>query len=1094
MLIRGWLLPCWYGLAVAVCFLGVTQTSAQQPGEDAAREALEAAGLADRFENNLPQPNQDLAFQDVAPPLAYRVAQQAFFRGEITRAIAILNQLERDAASTSTMRHLLGRISIRTLLGECHLQAGDLAAAAEHYDTAIQVIVANPTFLSGIQWRVLTSPPSDIPRRRSVGTSRQIEDDFNRLMEAPNELVRTNLDLWPSAERVPLVRLRRYLMAGVPAGNWFISEDLPENIDQLRGLDIAEVLRQLSLAAYRMRWLRGRAFVLQNPVGQQLLAATVPPGVLGSDQRFHAAGTLVAASRVAVRYHAGDDSDIQLVEPLDQISGGFHVLTPIARLTRLRSLSNRWMTHRQIANQEMRLREGLPAVVLPSRQDLVEFVETAVSTSEVSFALGQFQLAVECFELALDELDRWEDIESLALALERDLVTRSEILRRQTPAIAYQLRVFAARAALLANRPAAAGNHLSMSERFRRARRLDLPHSAAVANWLQLQVDVQRTVGLARLDPEGDDAKNLQTLKELQRRRIVREELLEQTRRFASGMQTSDPSAEVRSITHPLAFRFWELQLPNQNRVPAATRSQRYQSHWRESLAGQDLTAFDQFCFELDRQSWTGLGVRLAVAAGEAERVAVRMDEQQSASARNTLGELPGTTDLRCALRQVLRNKELSLEDFFPNQADLNKELQALAPAMQLNPRVLGLDAAILHERLQGQLSSLASNQALLPRVEPPPIPERNERPDWSVLPANMAIVSFQVDDDNVVGTLVHRNQASHWQVRSATELRQQCERWLATILSLPTTVDEIENKAQRLRTQQMELELTQRLFPPLCGIDHPGIQHVIVVPSGFLWQLPFEELVIRHDANDQTQRWRDRGTVAYAHTLGTAMSVATSPSQDFVPEDSDPVARWDASQSGVSPSLNDPPSETVSAGPIATWGDSVWWGSISQNSLVPPEASVPLASQGERATSRGVHAWDQRLGQVGQVGLHGWVDLSSKYPPFEKVSQILRPEIQNHLFVQASRLHAAGLEDLVMPRLPAMQEASDLLVEELSMELGQVRFREAWERSLEILRVSEFTFPEGVNLVPLTNAAGGMAGNHPRVQLPYIHLPFSGL
>ncbi|WDQ19154.1 hypothetical protein [Rhodopirellula sp. P2] len=1094
MLIRGGLLPCWYGLAIAVCFLGGTQTSAQQPGEDAAREALEAAGLADRFENNLPQPNQDLAFQDVAPPPAYRVAQQAFFRGEITRAIAILNQLERDAASTSTMRHLLGRISIRTLLGECHLQAGDLATAAEHYETAIQIIVANPTFLSGIQWGVLTSPPSEIPRRRSVGMTRQIDDDLDRLMETPNALVRTELDLWPSAERVPLVRLRRYLMAGIPAGHWEISAELPENIDELQGLDIAETLRQLAVAAYRLRWLRGRAVALQAPTGQQLLAATVPPGVLGSNRQFHAAGTLVAATRVTLRYHAGDDSELQLVDPLDEITGGFHALTPITRLTRLRSLGNRWWVNRQIVNGEVPMQAGQPAVVLPSREDLVGFIETAVATSEIAFASAQFQLAVESFELALEELGRWDNGEELAIRLERDLVARSEFLRNQTPSIAFQLRVLAARAALLAKRSSAASNHLSMAERYRRTRRLDLPRSAAIARWLQLQADVQQGVGVARLDAEDKDERNIQTLKELERRKLIQEELLDQSRRFARGVQSNEQRDADRAITHPLAFRFWELGLPNQVRVPAATRSQRYQSHWRESLAGQDLTAFDQFCFELDRQSWTGLGVRLAVAAGEGERVAVRMDEQQSASARNTLGELPGTTDLRCALRQVLRNKELSLDDFFPNQADLNKELQALAPAMQLNPQVLGLDAAILHERLQSQLSSLALSRVLLPRVEPPPIPLRNERPEWNALPADVAIVSFSMEDDSLIGTLVHRNQASHWQVRAPQELRQQCERWLATILSLPTTVDEIENKAQRLRTQQMELELTQRLFPPLCGIDHPGIRHVIVVPSGFLWQLPFEELVIRHDANDQTQRWKDRGKVAYAHTLGTALSVATSPSQDFVPEDSDPVALWDASQSGVSPALQDQSPEMVSAGSVATWGDSVWWGSISRNLLVPPESSVPLASQGERTTSRGVHAWDRRHGQVGQEGLRSWVDLSSKYPPVGKVSQILRPEIQNHLLVQASRLHAAGLEDIVMPRLPAMREASDSLVEELSMELGQVRFQEAWERSLEILRVSEFTFPEGVNLVPLTNAAGGMAGNHPRVQLPYIHLPFSGL
>ena len=109
-------------------------------------------------------------------------------------------------------------------------------------------------------------------------------------------------------------------------------------------------------------------------------------------------------------------------------------------------------------------------------------------------------------------------------------------------------------------------------------------------------------------------------------------------------------------------------------------------------------------------------------------------------------------------------------------------------------------------------------------------------------------------------------------------------------------------------------------------------------------------------------------------------------------------------------------------------------------------------------------------------------------------MSTVFQTEIQNHLFVQASRGHAAGLDDLVMARLPILPESSELLMEELSMELGHVPFAEAWNRSTEILRVSDFTFPEGVNLVPLNEDAGGLSGNHPLVQTPYIHLPFSGL
>ncbi|EMB16211.1 ATP-binding protein [Rhodopirellula europaea] len=1093
MLIRVGLPSFASGLAIALTLLFSSSVQAQEEAEDAAREALNASGLNDRFEN-VPrvQSSNNAALLDVAPPLSYRVAQQAFFRGDITRAIAILTQLQQQTTPRDFTRHQLGLIPIRTLLGECHLQAGDLTTAAEHYEAALQVVIDRPTFLSGIQWGVLTSPTSESDPERA--SERRRDPSRNRgqgRVQRPLPLMRTELNLWPSARNVPLVLLRRYLLAGVPAGTWTIPAELPEEIDQLRGLDIAETLRQLSVAAYRLRWLRGREALLQDANAPRLLAATVPPGVLGTDRRFHAAGTLVTSSRTALRYYAGDDSDIQLSEPLDQIFGGFHVLTPIARLTRMRSLGNRWWLNRQIAEGQLPLPAGQAAVVLPSPQDLEEFVATAVSTSEIAFALFQFQIAIESYELALEEIDRWDETSAFAAQLETELTARSEFLRTEAPAIAFQLRILAARAALLAGRTAAAQNHLDLAERYRRSRRLNLPRSSAMARWLQLQTGIHDLVESAQLDPEQDDEIKLQTVDELKRLRHVWNETLNQSQMFARGIQENAQPNSERSITHPIGYRFSRLRDGGRNQLPVATRSQRYQTHWNESQAGRDLMSFDQFCFGLDCDTWTGLGIELAAMADEDERVAARMDEHHASLARNSFGEMPVITDLRSALRQVSHNDELLLSDFFPNRDELVEALQPLIPSMSLNPNALGLEAAILHERLQGQLAALAFDQFVLPRVEPPPLPLRNGRPDWRGLPENVAIVAFHLTDDELIGSLVHRGQASHWQVAEADVLLQQSERWVAQILSSPTLVDAMENEPVRQRVHQLELDLTRRLFPPLCGIDHPEIKHVVVVPSGFLWQFPFDELVVQIEENGETLRWKDRYSVVYAHTVGTAMRMGTSIRRPFNPPEMVPVVMWANGRPKVSPALNLDPPEQLFPGPRSTWGDAVWWGNAGRNLLAAHNADTVLSAG---SPIRGMEPWDQRLVQIGNKNLQSLVDLSSQFPELRKVSTVFHQGIQNHLFVQASRGHAAGLEDLVMSRLPIVPETSELLMEELSMELGHVPFSEAWNRSAEILRVSEFTFPEGVNLVPLKEGAGGLSGNHPLVQAPYIHLPFSGL
>ncbi|MCC9641575.1 CHAT domain-containing protein [Rhodopirellula sp. JC740] len=1084
---------------LAICITAASsfvQAQDDDRDENDNRRNPNVQAIEDRIEGVARRLNSNNLTVDVAPPPLYGRARALFYRGDIPEAIALLNQLLLAADTRGTMRHRLGRIPIHTLLGECHLQAGDLVTAGENYQAALNVVVENPQFISGIAWGEL-----HLDRPEDLGFS--IRDVAWGNMQPPERSRRRTLptnELWPSANLVPLALLRQYMMAGVPPGRWEVLTDDTEDFAQRHGLDVAETMRQLSLSAYRLRWLRGRAAVLMDATGQQLMNATVPPGPLGHEAEFRAAGTLVASSRTAIRFYAGDDSDQHLEDPTDTIDDEFHPLTPISRLTRMRSRRNQWDLLRRLQSGIEPMREGQAVVVMPAREDLNQLIETAIVTSDIAFAQEQMQLGVDCFDEALEELSHWNERAELAGQLENALVMRSERLRSTAPSIAYQLRVHAARAALLRGSAEHTQGHLTSAERFRQTRRLNLPRSQAFARWIRLQNDTVFWGRATRLQEQGDPDQVAQPTKQLDRLTRARtswKQVLEELRLFSSGVNSNRSPNTGRMITHPLGFRFTLLGDPRSDRVPIATRSQLYHAHWQESLASVDSTSFDRFCFEMQRSDWTRHGVELAIRADEGERVVLRLEEHLAARARSALDDLPGMTDLRCALREELVAKDLrknnvvaegrGLEGRLPNHPELRRQLSAVEPWMQLNPTAIGVNAAIVHERLQAYLAKLALTTSDLPRVVPPPIKQIKQRPDWDSIPNDTAVIAFYVNSNRVTGTMVHRGLASHWDIGSTGEIIGQCENWLRTILTLPTMVDELKDEAERDRIWQLELEVAQRLFPPLSGFDHPDIRRIVVVPDQFLWQIPFEQLVVAHENAPTRRRWSEAYDVTYAHTIGTAMEMIQRPKQKLAEPDGASVAIMDARSASTAMPLDEAAPANIVPGPVGTWGDPVWWPIISTH--------VVVASDSDRRMGivDGLNAWERRMPSTGKTTVSSWCEVGSPIESRPQSSSWLQPEIDEFLFRRISLLHASGVQDVVLPRWYSVGQAGNVMADEMSMELGQVPFAEAWNRSKEIAKRMEFAFPVGVNSVPLKDRNGRVTGAHPVIQLPHVYLPFSG-
>lgn len=240
------------------------------------------------------------------PSQQYYLALDIYRSGDLVEAINAF-----DAALGSSQKDIRGRwidaIPVLAMLAECNWHLGNLPAAREHADHAIQIAITNRGWLGRVDWQ---------------GVVRQ-----GALMSQPS-------GLWGEAaavRRVPISDQVTY-RSGQPLTESVLRRGGEIQELTLRTMDIVEILRGLALASYRRRVLLG-PLAEQDALASALLDATKYP----ADLQAQMGRTLIGSLRATGHFTLHDDNRTIEEASRHMLAGG--AAHPLSALTMLSQIS-----------------------------------------------------------------------------------------------------------------------------------------------------------------------------------------------------------------------------------------------------------------------------------------------------------------------------------------------------------------------------------------------------------------------------------------------------------------------------------------------------------------------------------------------------------------------------------------------------------------------------------------------------------------------------------------------------------------------------------------------------------------------------------
>ena len=158
------------------------------------------------------------------------------------------------------------------MLGECHWHLGDLVAAREHVDHVFQIAIRNRGWLGRVDWESTLTPVT---------------------VAKPSWL-------WAEASAVGILPVSDKIMyrSGNPLTPQALRNGGPIEEQNLRTMDIVELMRGLAIASYRRRMILG-------PLSEQ---ETLSTALLESTK--YPAGLQIPIARALIGKYAGDVAEV----------------------------------------------------------------------------------------------------------------------------------------------------------------------------------------------------------------------------------------------------------------------------------------------------------------------------------------------------------------------------------------------------------------------------------------------------------------------------------------------------------------------------------------------------------------------------------------------------------------------------------------------------------------------------------------------------------------------------------------------------------------------------------------------------------------
>ncbi len=375
---------------------------------------------------------------------------------------------------------------------------------------------------------------------------------------------------------------------------------------------------------------------------------------------------------------------------------------------------------------------------------------------------------------------------------------------------------------------------------------------------------------------------------------------------------------------------------------------------------------------------------------------------------------------------------------------------------------------------------AIALSRTSLPNVTPPPLPDPLP---IAKLPRGTGLLTFVHAGNKLFATFALDGKVKTWNLASTGRLPSEVGRLLREIGVGKTRGSRFSDE-QSWRSAATTLR--RQLIPDGEIAWGESLQHLIVIPDGPLWYVPFELLPVSDD--DDSELIGDSMTVSYAPTPGFALQSTASLNSSraigvasgllFAPKDAE--INQTVVQSIIA-AIADPVVFPASGGiPSGLSGASV-----GHYTVLAPRTSDP-----RNPMAMAVSPTDQ---DSPSGTLSGWMRFPAQVPRSVLLAGFRTPIDAgtmgngSELFATRCALKTAGVQNVLISRWAVGGESTALLFRELLQELPHAGMDDAWKRARMLLRHSELD-PTGEPL--LTNAdrqRENLTGDHPLFWSGYL-------
>lgn len=376
----------------------------------------------------------------------------------------------------------------------------------------------------------------------------------------------------------------------------------------------------------------------------------------------------------------------------------------------------------------------------------------------------------------------------------------------------------------------------------------------------------------------------------------------------------------------------------------------------------------------------------------------------------------------------------------------------------------------------------IALGRSQLPQVMPPPLDLK--RP-IAKLPRRTALLTFVQIGNKMHGMLAADGKISVWNVAGSGRLHSEVGRLLRGIGVGKNRGTRISD-GNEWRTAASAIR--RHLLPKDQTISADELDHLIVVPDGPLWYVPFELLPLTDD-DDDSDLLGDRISISYAPTPGLALNRIESQNNSraigiasgplFAPKDGELNKVAIQSIIDVVPEPIDLAANTNE--PSGLFGQS-----IGHFVVAAPRNATSKSLTTTMQLSP--HDSDTPYGT-----LAGWI----RFPAIVPRSVImvgLRTPIDGgkmgtgqELFMTMCSLNAAGVENVLLSRWAVGGESTAILLREFLQELPFDGMQNAWNRAKLLLRRSELDPSSEPLLTKADREHVGLTGDVPLFWSGYL-------